>query len=661
MDGFNERWLLPLHLHQTSLSTLRVMERVPRWHRRADSATRLGTHTNTYSKLALLPCIIVFSGLMEVNDWLGFSLSSSRGEVEEDELHGSGEGGNGEEVGLTTGTDPPVNPLVLMPLNSDASVSLMEPPLRHPPASDWKYDVIASPIHDEQGPKFEDFLGSYSGNPNGEHQSLQQQQPISQFHDLYYHHSSGVDGINVNIPPSITSTEITPAAEKGEVGYPYIHCFHQHHHHPHQSFDDRITPKPAFLIANANQSSTTSSIYNLGMESSTSISSMKSWLRQHQYVPDNRKLNKASESQSLSLSMGPGFQTCSHEIVLPTEESLPEATTDLNCLNGKSSAHELVPRKSIETFGQRTSQYRGVTRHRWTGRYEAHLWDNTCRREGQTRKGRQGGYDKEEKAARAYDLAALKYWGPTTHTNFPLSTYENQLGEMKNMTRQEFIASLRRKSSGFSRGASVYRGVTRHHQHGRWQARIGRVAGNKDLYLGTFSTQEEAAEAYDIAAIKFRGPNAVTNFDISNYNVKRICTSSHLIGGDLTKRPPKETTPTSSDQMTIAEPPNSGPNEMLWNSKAYYAPDPLLSDAPPEVSPSVRNNHNSSDDKAETFTHDVSYHGGYRDYSPAYFCPAAMKFEYGDGSNTANWRVATARPSEVVTVNQFPMFAVLND
>jgi hypothetical protein len=27
----------------------------------------------------------------------------------------------------------------------------------------------------------------------------------------------------------------------------------------------------------------------------------------------------------------------------------------------------------------------------------------------------------------------------------------------------------------------------RHHQHGRWQARIGRVAGNKDLYLGTFS------------------------------------------------------------------------------------------------------------------------------------------------------------------------------
>ncbi|KAB1201902.1 AP2-like ethylene-responsive transcription factor AIL6 [Morella rubra] len=188
-------------------------------------------------------------------------------------------------------------------------------------------------------------------------------------------------------------------------------------------------------------------------------------------------------------------------------------------------------KKIADTFGQRTSIYRGVTRHRWTGRYEAHLWDNSCRREGQARKGRQGGYDKEEKAARAYDLAALKYWGPTATTNFPVSNYSKELEEMKHVTKQEFIASLRRKSSGFSRGASIYRGVTRHHQQGRWQARIGRVAGNKDLYLGTFATEEEAAEAYDIAAIKFRGANAVTNFEMNRYDVEAIAKSSLPIGG----------------------------------------------------------------------------------------------------------------------------------
>lgn len=44
-------------------------------------------------------------------------------------------------------------------------------------------------------------------------------------------------------------------------------------------------------------------------------------------------------------------------------------------------------------------------------------------------------------------------------------------------------------------------------------------------------TQEEAAEAYDVAAIKFRGLNAVTNFDISRYDVKSIISGSLPIGG----------------------------------------------------------------------------------------------------------------------------------
>lgn len=37
------------------------------------------------------------------------------------------------------------------------------------------------------------------------------------------------------------------------------------------------------------------------------------------------------------------------------------------------------------------------------------------------------------------------------------------------------------------------------------------------MYLGGFDSEEQAALAYDIAAIKCRGAAAITNFDMANY------------------------------------------------------------------------------------------------------------------------------------------------
>ncbi|KAL3833922.1 hypothetical protein ACJIZ3_008658 [Penstemon smallii] len=186
--------------------------------------------------------------------------------------------------------------------------------------------------------------------------------------------------------------------------------------------------------------------------STIGLSMIKNWLRNNPAPPHVAEEKEAPPlqtqgggggAQSLSLSMSTGSQSTSKSLVLinnnvniingTTSNAMVESctssdihTTKLNQSTTPTAvdspiATESVQRKSIDTFGQRTSIYRGVTRHRWTGRYEAHLWDNSCRREGQTRKGRQG---TQEEAAEAYDIAAIKFRGLNAVTNFEINRYD---------------------------------------------------------------------------------------------------------------------------------------------------------------------------------------------------------------------------------------------
>jgi hypothetical protein len=67
------------------------------------------------------------------------------------------------------------------------------------------------------------------------------------------------------------------------------------------------------------------------------------------------------------------------------------------------------------------------------------------------------------------------------------------------------------------------------------------------------ATEEEAAEAYDVAAIKFRGANAVTNFELSRYDVEAIANNDLPVGTSIKKLkelPPATAIATSSSQNT---------------------------------------------------------------------------------------------------------------
>jgi hypothetical protein len=115
-------------------------------------------------------------------------------------------------------------------------------------------------------------------------------------------------------------------------------------------------------------------------------------------------------------------------------------------------------------------KFKGVCRHRNTGRWEAHVWLSNIRPDtGHARTGRQlyvGGHRTAELAARAWDLAALKFRCDPA-TNFPRSEYAHLQPILEAASPDEWVGFLRDEFDE----AHLLRAASHHkeqHEHLLW-------------------------------------------------------------------------------------------------------------------------------------------------------------------------------------------------
>lgn len=141
-----------------------------------------------------------------------------------------------------------------------------------------------------------------------------------------------------------------------------------------------------------------------------------------------------------------------------------------------------------------TTGYKGVRLSTGVGRWGAVISLNK-------KNIRVGTYSTQEEAARMYDMLALKIQGEFACTNFPKENYSAE--GIENAYQEACKVYSCNNKAG-------YRGVCKHTKNNSWVATI--CVKRKTIYLGSFPSAIQAAEAYDKKAFEIHGDMAKLNF-----------------------------------------------------------------------------------------------------------------------------------------------------